>query len=54
MHCSSNDVYREDVHGFGEIIERPTEELTLEERAGLFDPKLLQLLEQKGELKDWP
>ncbi len=25
MHCSSNDVYREDVHGFSKIIERPTE-----------------------------
>ena len=29
VHCSSNDVYREDVHGFSKIIERPTEELTL-------------------------
>ena len=48
MHCSSNAVYREDEHGFGKIMERPTEELTVEERAGLFDPNLLKLLEQKG------
>ena len=28
LHCTTNDIHREDVHGFGKILSTPTADLT--------------------------
>lgn len=44
-HCMSNDYNREEDIDFAKILDKK-EDLTLEERAGYFDPKLLEMLEE--------
>ena len=53
LHCTTNDIHREDVHGFGKILSTPTADLTREQRSGFFDSDLLELLESKGDIEDW-
>jgi glycine amidinotransferase len=43
-HCMTNDYSREEEIDFSNLLEKP--ELTLEERAGYFDPELLTMLEE--------
>lgn len=49
-HCMTNDYNREEDRDWGKLLEK--EEMTLEERAGYFDPELLTELE-KYDIKDW-
>jgi len=49
-HCMTNDYNREEDRDWAGLLEKP--EMTLEERAGYFDPELLVELE-KHDIKDW-
>lgn len=37
FHCVTNEINREDTYNFGQILQKDPKELTLKERAGLFD-----------------
>ena len=45
FHCSTNEINREDVHGFARILETKKENLPEKDLAGLFDMKLLSFLQ---------
>lgn len=49
-HCMTNDYNRTEDRDWAGLLEKP--EMTLEERAGYFDPELLVELE-KHDIKDW-
>jgi hypothetical protein len=51
-HCMTNDYCREEDRDWGKILDTPEADLTLEERAGYFDPELLVDLE-KYDIKEW-
>lgn len=51
-HCMTNDYAREEDRDWAAILEKKDEDLTLEERAGYFDPELLVELE-KHDIRDW-
>lgn len=41
FHCATNDINRDDVHGFARVLHSPRNQLTKTELSGLFDPDLL-------------
>ena len=53
FHCSTNEINRQDVHGFGEVLEAQKKDLSGEQLAGLFDFNLLKLLEESGNIEKW-
>ncbi len=52
-HCMTNDYNREEDRDYKKVLESANEDLTRDEKAGLFDPDLLEFLQSKGDMIDW-
>ncbi|CDW77532.1 UNKNOWN [Stylonychia lemnae] len=53
FHCMANDYSREETIDFEKILGTPIDQLSAEEKAGYFDPVLLNFLQSNGDIEHW-